>query len=386
MELRLYIQMLKRGWWIILLTMLTALAGALVTSYLATPKYEAIGRLIVSPSADLINQSDIVDSLNVLNNQSIVSTFLEVISSDRIYTDTLASLGLQPQDIKDNYTYKATALTNSSVIEVSVVGPDPNLAAHLANTLGRETIRFVSGLNNVYTVEFLDNAVPPVLPSSPRPLLNSGLAIVLGLIVGIVLVILIKQVRLPVEIVRQRSNLNKMPSVYDRRDFSHRVEDELAQKPDEVLSIGIVELFGIRDLVETFPVAYLQRVFQSVTDTLQKELRGSDIIGRWNSISLIVMLPNTPGMAANRIFWRIFRSLSQPVDLGPDMVLNLDVHIGGAEYGNNITAQELYERANSAIEQARQKSDIPVYIWEIKNPFITANKADMSNHGFLTSR
>ena len=59
MEIRLYFQMLRRSWWIILLTMLFALVGALGVSYLATPQYEVVARFIVSPSTDLINRSDV---------------------------------------------------------------------------------------------------------------------------------------------------------------------------------------------------------------------------------------------------------------------------------------------------------------------------------------
>jgi diguanylate cyclase (GGDEF)-like protein len=377
MELRLYFQMLKRSWWIVLLTMLFALAGALIASYLATPQYEATARFIVSPGADLINRSDVLSSLDTLNNQSVMATFTEVMSSDRIYTDTLASLKLQSQDI-EAYSYKATVISNSSVMEVSVTGPDPQVAANLANALGTETIRFVSRLNQVFTVAFLDVAAPPVLPSSPKPLLNSGLAILLGLIVGIALAILTEQIRLPLEVFRQRLNFDNMTGVYNRKYFVRCVEDELAQKPEDVLSIGIIELVGISDLVETFPVASLQRVFQVVTKTLHKELRGNDIIGRWNDISFIIMLPNTPGVAANRIFERIYNALSQPVDLGQfDAVLNLDAHIGGAEYGNHITAQELFKMANGAIEQARQNHDLPVYVWEMKkSPFLKITEAD----------
>jgi len=368
MEFKLYFQMLKRSWWIIVLTILFSLAGALVASSLAIPQYKAIARFIVSPSAELINRSDVLSSLNTLNNQSVMSTFTEVMGSDRIYTDTLTSLNLQPKDLKD-YTYAATVISNSSVMEVSVSGPDAQMAANLANALGSETIRFVGSLNQVFTIAFLDIAVPPVVPVSPNPLLNSSLAVLLGLIVGIVFAIVIEQIRLPLEVFRQRFNLDDMTGVYNRKYLIHRIEDQLAQKPEEVFSIGIVELNGISDLVETFPVVSLQKVFQHVTDTLHQELRGNDIVGRWNEVSFIVMLPNTPGVAANRIFERIFQVLSHPVELEHfDVALKLNAHIGGAEYGHHIKAQELFDRANNAIEQARLNAELPVYVWEMKKP------------------
>jgi diguanylate cyclase (GGDEF)-like protein len=368
MELKLYFQMLRRGWWIILLTMLTAPVGALGASYLVTSQYAAKARFIISPSSDLINRSDVVSSLNALNNQSVAFTFTEVLGSDRIYTDTLNTLKLQPQDLKD-YTYKSTVVSNSSVMEVSVIGPNPVTAAKFANALGSETIKFVSRFNQVYTYDFLDVAVPPVNMYSPKPLLNAGIALGLGLIVGIILALIIDQIRLPLDVFRKRFNYDSMTGVYNKRYFTRCLEDELSQKPDDPLSISIIELMGLSDLIDTLPVASMQKIFQNVTDTLHQELRGNDIIGRWNDISFIVMLPNTSGLAAHRIFERIYQAIIKNISLGKfDVMLDLDPHIGVSEYGNNITAQDLFERASDTVEQARQKRFYPVCVWEIEKP------------------
>jgi hypothetical protein len=56
--------------------------------------------------------------------------------------------------------------------------------------------------------------------------------------------------------------------------------------------------------------------------------------------------------------------------------VKLDAHIGGAEYGNHITAYELFEKTNSALEQARRDSEVPVYVWEMKSPFWGQKKPD----------
>jgi diguanylate cyclase (GGDEF)-like protein len=232
-------------------------------------------------------------------------------------------------------------------------------------------------LNQVINLDFLDMAEPSVIPYSPKPLQNAGLAIILGLMGGVGLVIVRDQLRISLETFRQRTNLDNETGVYTKKYFSRLVEDELAQHPEDLHSIGIVELNGLREITDTFPLAALQRILQRVTESLRKELRGNDIIGRWNEISFIVMLPNTPGMAANRIFERIFQALSEAVNLDQfNMVVKLDAHIGGAEYGNYITAQELFEKANSALEQARRDNEVPVYVWEMKNPFWGQKKLD----------
>lgn len=105
-----------------------------------------------------------------------------------------------------------------------------------------------------------------------------------------------------------------------------------------------------------------------VTNTLRKEFRGNDILGRWNDISFIIVMPSTSADSASRIFERVLQSL--PVDMeefGFDVVL--EPHIGGAEYSNNITPQELVEKAESALEEAGRETARHIHIWSIRSPF-----------------
>jgi diguanylate cyclase (GGDEF)-like protein len=371
METRLYFQMLRRGWWIIVLTVLTALVASLVASYLTTPTYQAVAQFILSPSAIQTtgNPGVLLEGLNTLDNQSVTTTYATVMSSARIYSDAITFLELRPEDMKD-YTYKATVLPTSSVLQLTVTGPNPQIAAKLANAIGYETINFTRNFNQVINIDFLDTATPPTVPSSPQPLRDASLAVLLGVIVGAALTILSEQLRISLEAFRQGLHLDNVTGIYNSKYFPTLVEDRLAKNPKGVLSVGIVELSGLRDIIDTFPATSLQRIFQRVTETLRKELRGNDVIGRWNDYSFIVMLPNTSGVAASGIFERIYQALTEPVDLSQIGVkVDVDAHIGGAEYGNSISASELFQKANNALEQARRDSENPVYVWEMKNPF-----------------
>ena len=369
MEIRIYLQILRRGWWIIVLTSLTALATALAVSYLVTPKYEAVAKFIITPSNALVNREDILYSINTLGGQSVSSTYAAVMNSGRIYTDALVTLQAQPNEIED-YTYEATVIVDTSILELKVTGPNPQMAARLANAIGYQTINFTRQLNQVFNVDFLDIAAVPAVPVSPKPLLNAGLSLVLGLMVGGLLAILIEQLRIPLETIRQRLHYDEITGVFNNKYFSSMLDEELRQHPENVLSIGVVELSGIKDLTETLPILSLQRILQKTTSILRQELRGNDIIGRWSDNSFIVMLPNTAGMAAKSIFNRIFQALSRPMELDQlNMMIELDARIGGAEYSNNISSQDLFEKANTALEQAKRANAEPVYVWELKNPF-----------------
>ena len=371
MEVRLYFQMLKRGWWIILLTTLVALATAMGMSYLMTPKYQAVARFIITPGSVLITGNEVVNSLQALDTQT--ATYVEVMDSSRIFNDAITSLQLQASQVEEEYTYEVAVLSNSSVLELKVTGPDAQLATRLANALGNQTILFARSLNQVYNVDFLDRAIVPDEPISPKPLLNAGLAIVLGLIGGAALAILNEQLRVPIETLLKRSQVDNVTGVYNSTHFRRLVEEEIAENSKEdVFILGIVELSGLRDYLDTLPAVLLDRILQRVTQILRRELRGNDIIGRWNGVSFLVLLPSTSGDAATRIFNRVYQSLSEPVELGQyGTVITLDSHIGGAEYGNDISVDELFDKAVSTLDQARRDSEKPVYVWEMKNPFWT---------------
>jgi diguanylate cyclase (GGDEF)-like protein len=376
METRLYFQMLQRGWWVVVLAALVAVSVSLGLSYLATPQYQATASFIITPSASLTVGRDVVNSLDTLDRRSIVSTFAEVMNSRRIVSDAAASVGLDEKALED-YKILAVVLPESSVVELDVSGPDPKITADLTNAIGAEAIRFSRGFNQVYDLNFLDTALAPEESFSPQPLRDAGLALLLGAAAGALLVILSEQIRIPLESYRQRARMDNLTGVYNARYFRTMLEEELARRPDEVLSVGIVELYGLHDLLETVPMSAAQRLLRTITDRLRKELRGNDVIGRWSETSFIVMLPATQGSAANRTFDRIYQSLVQAISLAEyGVTVNADPRVGASVYSNDITSAELVEQAESALEQARKDNTHPIYVWEMKNPFWVNNPSE----------
>lgn len=369
MEIRLYIRMLQKGWWIIMVSALIALSISLAASYFAVPKYRSTARFLIVPNSLLTSGPDVIRGLDALNSVTVISTYAEVMNSERVYSDTLSLLRLQRQNMSE-YTYLASVLPNTSILDLSVTGPNPKLTAVLANSIGYQTISFASNMNQPFDINFLDQAAVPTVPVSPQPLQDGGVAFALGLIGGAALVLIREQILIPLEAYRQRLRIDNVTGVYNRQYFPRLIEEQLAQNPEDLLSIGIVELSGMRDILETLPIASLHWILRRVTDVLKKELRGHDVIGRWNELSFIILLPNTSAGSANGIFERIFQALTIPVELTQlGLAVNLDPHIGGAEYRNNISTQELLQKAGDGLEQARRDGTNPIYVWMMNNPF-----------------
>ncbi len=364
MELRLYLRMLRRSWWLILLTAIIATNVALLADYLAVPMYQTSARFVVSPSSDVISGRDAVSSLATLDKRSIVSTYAEFLNSWRIYQDTVTLLGLSPAMLRD-YTHNAVVLPDANILELTVVGPDPELITTLANSIGQRAIGEIQDVYKVYDIRFLDPAVPPTKPFSPNPLRDASLAMVLGIVAGSALAILKEQILAPLDVYRRRRIFDSVSRAFTRRHFNHRVQEQIERSPDGLFSLGLLQLAGLEDLIDTLPQPIVQRVLRHVTDILRRELRGNDIIGRWNDIHFAIMLPSTPGQGAARTLRRVHQALSEPVELEPGGdVLQLEPHIGIVVYYNGDTLQNLSQRLEASVERARRSQDSAAYLME----------------------
>jgi diguanylate cyclase (GGDEF)-like protein len=360
MEIRLYLQMLRRGWWIVILTTLVAVTIALVAAYLATPMFQASARFIVSPNTNLVSGRDVVTSMDILDRRSIVSTYAEIFNSTRIYAETVQALLLDPVKL-EKYTIVTVVLPDANVLETSVSGTDPNTVALLANQIGQRAIGNISLMYQAYTISMLDPAAAPIEPFSPQPIRDVGLALALGIVGGAALAVLSEQIRIPLEAYRQRLRVDNETGVFNSRYFQQLVEDELLQNPTTVTSVGLVDLTGLQDYIETLPPVASQKLLTNVTEILRRELRGNDVIGRWTATSFIVMLPSTPGSAAMRTFERIRSAISQPMSLPQyGETVNLKPYTGVATYDGNLTPLELIDHVKIALESTRRGNTGPL--------------------------
>jgi capsular polysaccharide biosynthesis protein len=143
MEVKLYFRMLQRSWWIIVITTLATVAAALVASYFTAPTYRATARFIVSPSPALITGgSNLLNSLSTLDKRSIITTYAEILNSDRIYSRDAQFAAMNEASLV-GYSYNAVALPDANIIEFSVMGPDPDTVYMLTNGIGQHAVEYV---------------------------------------------------------------------------------------------------------------------------------------------------------------------------------------------------------------------------------------------------
>ncbi len=199
MEFATVLGMIIRGWWIVILTTLAAIAIALTLAFVMTPMYRASASFVVSPNKAIVPNQSLVDSLGTLDKRSIIATYAEVVNSNRIFTEATTALQINADDLK-NYTHSAVVLPDANVLVLSVSGPDAQRTALLANSIGQRAINYVKGLYQAYDINLLDPAVPALAPYSPQPLRDTGLAAVLGFVIGSVLAVIAARLQKPTPI------------------------------------------------------------------------------------------------------------------------------------------------------------------------------------------
>ncbi|MFE5407264.1 polysaccharide biosynthesis tyrosine autokinase [Microbacterium sp. NPDC056569] len=189
MELTDYIRILRKNWVIIVVATLVGIGVAAAWSLTRTPQYEAQSTVFVSTQTGA-NIQEIQQGSNF--TQSRVQTYTNLVSTPIVMNPVIAELGLGTTANELAATVEASAALNTTLITITVTGPDPVQAADVANALGASLKSVVERLetpNGTETspvrIERVKDALPPLTPSSPNVPLNLALGALVGLAIGI---------------------------------------------------------------------------------------------------------------------------------------------------------------------------------------------------------
>src|SRR4051794_41100692 len=183
MELSDYLNALRRylSTWIGL-TLAGLLVGLVAT--LVTPKtYEATAQGFVAVSPSIPNSAQFVNSR--------VQSYPDVAVSAAVLTPVIADLGLDESLAQLQARVSASVPVDTSQLDVTVSGGDPEQAAVIANAVADKLTSVVEDLetpssgNKPVRLTVSDPAAPPTSPVSPVPVNDLGLGLLVGLFLGL---------------------------------------------------------------------------------------------------------------------------------------------------------------------------------------------------------
>lgn len=199
MELKVYLQVLIKKWWLILPVFLITVGVTLWLTLSQVPVYEATTTYILRPNASDDDAKNLLSGLDVLSRRAeIASTYAEVANSRLIKERAAERLGISSAQRK-TLSVDSQVLAGTNVLEMVVSGNDPALVRDFANTVGDETITYVEDLYETTQLAPLDRATLPTSPVKPNTKLNLAMGVVLGLVLGVGLAFVAYYLEIPLE-------------------------------------------------------------------------------------------------------------------------------------------------------------------------------------------
>ena len=207
-----YVDILRRRWIALVVCVLVGLGGGLYSGHHGAKVYQATARAIVNtPASQVLSEAFAGAQLT----SSLTSTYATLASSQVVAARVVSKLGLPESAGQLRGHIHAAVVPNTYIIAITVSDTDPVKAAKVANAasvaLGDEVSELRSGRTDAVSVDPLDQAGVPSVPTSPRPGIDLAIGLALGVLAGILLVAVMEALDRRVRSTRQSDSLLHVP-------------------------------------------------------------------------------------------------------------------------------------------------------------------------------
>lgn len=188
MELKEYMHILRKRFWIIVAFVVVACIGAGVKNYFFTvPVYEANAKLIVNQAYNAEGFPNL-DIGSIQSNIKVINSYIEIIKSPAILDKVSAKypdLGMSGSQLGQNI--QVTAAKESQVMSLTAIGISSEKAAKTVNAVAKVFKSQIPAIMKVDNVTILSEAKTT---DSSRPInVNPSLNILVSFLVGLLLAI-----------------------------------------------------------------------------------------------------------------------------------------------------------------------------------------------------
>lgn len=170
-----------------LLAGLVAAAVGFLVSARQPAVYRATATLAAAPSTRLTDGGDILRALDTLERRSVLATFARLPATEKVRSSIARDLGLDAGELRD-YRIRGSVLPHVHVIQIEVLGPDPDRALDLIEAAASSTRRRARELYSVFSLRLLDPPRVSRTPVAPVAGRDAAIAGLLGVFLGTILV------------------------------------------------------------------------------------------------------------------------------------------------------------------------------------------------------
>ena len=166
-----------------------SLAGLLVTTLLIRPKYEATATMIVNSREDQQAQTTVTnDQIN--SARQLVSTYAVILKSDTVLEKTIADLKLDMDYEKLVKKVSIEAVDSTQVMKISVQDENPETAKKIVSSIVNQAPQVIIKTVKAGSVEIISQPKAGTRAVSPRKMMNTAVAGLIGGVLSVGLVFL----------------------------------------------------------------------------------------------------------------------------------------------------------------------------------------------------
>lgn len=154
----------------------------------------------------------------------------------------------------------------------------------------------------------------------------------------------------------QYATLDALTNLNNRRQFETRLGQEISitKRQNNPLCAMMIDIDFFKKVNDTYGHAAGDEVLRTVASIIKEQLRESDIPARYGGEEFAVLLPFTQLAEAEIVGERLRKAVEAhpvPVD---GIEIAVTISMGLAEYNREETGEELFERADKALYEAKK--------------------------------
>jgi capsular exopolysaccharide synthesis family protein len=173
-ELVRYFRIAKKWWWLILVGTCVAAGAGFAVSRMLPPVYRTSASLLVK-----------VDASTVFTGEQLALTYKELLTKQPVIERVAQTFGLDPRQVEKSV--QVQLIYETSLIQITAQASDPHLAAGLANGIIAAFMQISREADSIQVRDLVvvEPATPPARPVSPRLLLNTLVAAMVGFLLAV---------------------------------------------------------------------------------------------------------------------------------------------------------------------------------------------------------
>ncbi len=187
MDLRDYIDVLRRRWRFVVVCILLGLAAAVTVTALTPSTYTAQAQLFIATKDE-----DSADAYQGgLFTQQRVKSYTQIADSTAVLRGVVSELGLDTTPGKLAAKISANAPLDTTLVDIRVVDPSATRAQAIADETAVQLTDYIADIEKssadarpLVTASVVGNSQPPSAPTSPRPSVNLAVGLFAGVVVG----------------------------------------------------------------------------------------------------------------------------------------------------------------------------------------------------------